>query len=157
MWAERRWAYGQNNRAGAAEKNAEGTGVGAETEAAEAGREVRRRYQMEHISYEYYTQVYLGVLIPSAEAFNRLSARAWAYLAYAAGGALDGAEPDAVNCCVCELAEVYYSGETGEISSETAGRYSRTFRGPELTEGQRLSLTTSKYLASSGALYRGVD
>lgn len=115
---------------------------------------------MIQVDYAYYTDVYGGDRIPAA-AFRARCRDAAAYVNELTLGRITDDLPEAVlNLCrmaVCAVAEAYqYEADGGEVASETAGKWSRTFTASGKTPGQRRADAARKYLASTGLLYRGV-
>lgn len=112
------------------------------------------------IDYAYYTDVYGGDSIP-AEAFRARCRDAAAYVDDLTLGritdALPGAVLDKCRMAVCAVAEAYQrETQGGEVASETAGKWSRTFATSGTTPAQRRREAAARYLGATGLLYRGV-
>ena len=100
---------------------------------------------MAYCDYDFYRNVYLGNAI-SAEDFPQLSERASDYIRAATRGisdTVDGGQLEAVKKCTCAVADVLldesimtasaYSGKA-QVSSETVGPWSRSFKTVSLSE-----------------------
>lgn len=136
---------------------------------------------MIYADYDYYTNVYLGSAI-AEEDFPRMASRASRYIDYITRNKAEKhASLLAVKDCCCALAERYQmieaseqlalqsvkagSADTAEVSSETVGSWSRSYRSggdsaqsaaQAATEGRSVLLDTVRmYLANTGLLYRG--
>lgn len=136
---------------------------------------------MVYADYDFYCNEYFGKAIPSEE-YQRLALRGSQYIDYITQGRAEArADLEAVKMCCCALAEQHQTIETAqelaqkslsavsadgtEVSSETVGSWSRSFRsGGEsaqsaaqaAAEGRSILLdVTRQYLAPTGLLYRG--
>lgn len=138
---------------------------------------------MVYADYKYYKTTYLGVAIKEDD-FPRMSLRASSFLDYyTQGRAAKNSKLDALKMACCALSEQYQSieaaqalaqkslsvslesGETGELQSQTVGRWSKTYRSGGDSAQQAFSSAQSaqaslaaiaqRYLSGSGLLYRG--
>lgn len=136
---------------------------------------------MIYADFDYYINVYLGNAIAEGN-FLRMAARASRYIDYITQGrAVKKAELDAVKDCCCALADQYQmidaaeklalqsvkagSTDTAEVSSETVGSWSRSYRsGGESAQNAAQAAQESRsilldmarqYLSHTGLLYRG--
>lgn len=136
---------------------------------------------MIYADYDYYVNVFLGNAI-TEESFLRMASRASRYIDYITRNKAEkNSDLPAVKDCCCALAERYQmidvseqlalqsvkagSTDTAEVSSETVGSWSRSYRsGGEsaqsaaqaAAEGRSILLDTARmYLANTGLLYRG--
>lgn len=136
---------------------------------------------MIYADYDYYANVFMGNAI-AEEDFPRMAARASRYIDYITRNKAEKAsELPAVKDCCCALAERYQmieaseqlalqsvkagSADTAEVSSETVGSWSRSYRSggdsaqsaaQAAAEGRSVLLDTARmYLANTGLLYRG--
>lgn len=136
---------------------------------------------MIYADYDYYTNVFLGNAIAEEE-FPRMAAQASRYIDYITRNKAEKkADLPAVKDCCCSLAERYQmidaaerlaihsvkagSADTAEVSSETVGSWSRSYRSggdsaqsaaQAAADGRSILLETARmYLANTGLLYRG--
>lgn len=120
---------------------------------------------MAYASYEFYAHNFMGSAIPCDD-FPRLSERASEYLDYITRGrAAQESHLPALQKACCALAEYYQVIEnarnaalTGEITSQTVGGWSRTYRsGTEVAKeyDAQLHAIAQRYLMATGLLYRG--
>lgn len=119
-----------------------------------------------YADYEFYTQTYKGSLIVEAD-FDELSERASDFLDLASFGRTEDACHDAayttrIQKACCAVAEaIQKNRDGGDLSSETQGKYSRTFS-RSMNSNAYVSDTARQYnaamvhLSGTGLLYRGV-
>ena len=137
---------------------------------------------MIYATYDYYFCPFNGTIL-EAETFDRYALRASAFLDYyTQGRAAKHPDLDALKMACCALAEQYQlmelsqaaaakamnytmSSAGGELSSETVGPHSKTYRsGGESAAAAMTAVQSSRtaladiarqYLAGTGLLYRG--
>ncbi len=136
---------------------------------------------MAYADYYYYMMTYFGTAIPQ-DAFDRLAARASAYIDYyTQGRAAAAADTPAVKMACCALAEQYLAidsaqaalasavskpdSSNAEVQSETVGSWSRTYKTSSESAASlvaagkearaQLAEIARQYLAQTGMLYRG--
>ena len=100
-----------------------------------------------YADYSFYRGEYLGEAI-SEENFDRLSARASAYLDYATGGySANNPDDRDVAMATCAVAEAWQTNDSGgEVVSESVGSWSRTFSSTNRTGNSRLLDAARIYL-----------
>ena len=91
----------------------------------------------------------------SREAFMSVCGRAERFLKNITNGKITVAD-ESVKQCVYIMAEEIAASADENISSESVGSYSRSFRQPEKSLEARLYAIASEYLSASGLLYMGV-
>lgn len=109
---------------------------------------------MQYVDFDFYANVYLGESI-LPEDLPRLSARASAYVdgkTRGLAGKVKGPDREAVQKAVCAVAEVLLNeermksktfSEGAEVSSETVGSWSRSYRSASIT-GNELEYLDSR-------------
>lgn len=123
-----------------------------------------------YADYSFYKDDYFGNAISETE-FNRLSARASAFLDYyTRGKAKNNADLTALKMACCAIAEQYKqaeemqasAGNSGSgIKSESVGSYSVTYQtaAEAVSSAESVKNTAAaiaqQYLADTGLLYRG--
>ena len=110
---------------------------------------------MIYADYSCYRDEYGGNRLDE-ERFPRWVREASAYLDQVTFGRAAGrAGSDPVRMACCAIADLLAQGETGRISSEMVGNWSRAYRLDEDSEGRRLYAAAARYLDGTGLLYRG--
>lgn len=112
------------------------------------------------VDFDYYRDVYRGEAV-GAEAWPAFSRDAAAWLdAVTFSRADERLPPETLDACkmaVCAAAEVLFrQREGGALTSETVGKWSRSYAADTRPCGKKLRDAAALYLASTGLLYRGV-
>lgn len=113
------------------------------------------------LDYAYYQDEFHGTLIPE-DAFASVMHKACAQVCQLTQGRAGKPLPDElryrVNAACCAVAEVLYqTAYTQEVSSETVGKWTRTYTANGKTKTQRIREAVKVYLDGTGLLYRGVN
>ena len=106
------------------------------------------------LDYSYYTDTFLGDIIPSSSSFSKYVKRATVFLEsrLAMGVVVDETMFD----CLCELAEYEYIDENiNDLSSEKVGDWSRTYDRQGKRKKTRDGIITM-YLGKTGLIFRGI-
>lgn len=110
---------------------------------------------MLYADYSYYQDEYGGRRLDETD-FSHYARAAGAYLDQVTFGRAAGqAGSEAVKMACCAAADLLAEGETGRVSGETVGEWSRTYRLDGDGEGRRLYAAVARYLDGTGLLYRG--
>ena len=106
--------------------------------------------------YQFYTDSYLGVLVPEDE-FDRLSARAEEFLCQATSArVLEHTGDTEVKMAACAVADEFYRQEHGgEVTSESVGAWSRSYASTGKSPARRALDAAALHLGQTGMLYRG--
>lgn len=116
-----------------------------------------------YVDYSYYTTVYLGAAIASAE-FPRLALIASAHIdnltyyraAAITAAATDTAAIDKIKMATCAVAEALneISASGGVVQSESVGQASVSYFAPK-SEGAKIAEAAKLYLGMTGLMYAG--
>lgn len=117
--------------------------------------------------YLFYKTKFLGNIINDGNEFDACAVRALADIdSYTLGKASKNIDVDAVNMCVCAVAEQHFlirnagtKSASGELKSETVGSYSRSYQTSSDAISQaraEIRHAITQYLAPTGLLYGGV-
>ena len=121
---------------------------------------------MAYATFEYYRDTFLGNVIQEAD-FDRLSLRASEYigkrnepklvrLVAEELAELRGISIEEVEKATCAVAEKIQAQESkAEVTSESVGSYSVTYKTSTTTYDQELVKLLKLYLGNTGLLYRG--
>ncbi|MBE7022718.1 MAG: hypothetical protein E7414_05850 [Ruminococcaceae bacterium] len=109
---------------------------------------------MTEIDYNYYSEIYMGTVIPEAD-FAFVKNRAEMILQHAIRGAsLSELEPDKVNRAVCEVSDYLYESHGREgFLRESLDGYDVTY--DKNRSGRELINIIRRYFGDDGVLYRG--
>ena len=113
---------------------------------------------MAYADFQYYKDTFLGNAIEEIE-FPRLSLRASEYIDAHTGGVIPrlSAIPEEVQKAACAVAEKIQAYESkAEVTSESVGSYSVTYKTSDATYEQELGKVLRLYLGNTGLLYRGL-
>ena len=113
---------------------------------------------MAYADFQYYKDTFLGNAIEEIE-FPRLSLRASEYIDAHTGGVIPrlSAIPEEVQKATCAVAEKIQAYESkAEVTSESVGSYSVTYKTSDATYEQELGKVLRLYLGNTGLLYRGL-
>ena len=112
---------------------------------------------MAYATFEYYRDTFLGNAIKEAD-FPRLSLRASEYIDAQTGGIIPQLStiPEEVVKATCAVSEKIQAQESkAEVTSESVGSYSVTYKTSTTTYEQELFKLLKLYLGNTGLLYRG--
>ena len=113
---------------------------------------------MAYADFQYYKNTFLGNAIQEID-FPRLSLRASEYIDAHTGGIIPqlSAIPEEVQKAICAVAEKIQAYESkAEVTSESVGSYSVTYKTSDATYEQELGKVLRLYLGNTGLLYRGL-
>ena len=113
---------------------------------------------MPYADYIYYAGTYRGKM--SESDYEGLSRRASAHLDRLTQGRINDewTADDRVKDACCAISDILLKEEQGgEVTSETAGRWSRNFATSGKSAAKRIREAASLYLSETGLMYRGVN
>lgn len=102
---------------------------------------------MIYAEYAFYTGTYGGKDIPQAD-YTKFAARAKAYIDKMTQGQVKSLDPvpENVKMAACAVAEAYRVNETGELTSQTVGSWSKHYAKIAKSDDQRLLEALQLYL-----------
>lgn len=113
---------------------------------------------MIYADYDFYANKYGGVL--NEDDFSKHITKASAYVDYITMGRITGnlleKYNEKISLAVCSVVDVLYDESNGgELSSQTVGPWTRTYKGSGKTADQKKYDCVEMYLLQTGLLYRG--
>ena len=113
---------------------------------------------MTYADYNFYVTSYGGTL--TEDAFNKLITKASAYVDYITLGRITPIHLDKykekISLAACSVVDVLHDeANGGELSSQTVGPWTRTYKGSGKTAEQKKYDSAEVYLLPTGLLYRG--
>ena len=113
---------------------------------------------MTYADYNFYVTSYGGTL--TEDAFNKLITKASAYVDYITMGRINPFLLDTyrekISLAACSVVDVLHDeANGGELSSQTVGPWTRTYKGSGKTADQKKYDSAEVYRLPTGLLYRG--